>query len=220
MKAATRWRAASYFSVARFGELVDAAVDVGVEVAVVVIERGDHRGRLLGAGGAVEVDERPGVGGRAGQEREVVPDRGVQSAGGGERGGGHDVSPRDVMGCRSGAVVPGRVPSGDLAVRRMTDESRISLSTQTPPGASQFSGGCEETRCIWPRGFVSRSLGKRARTGVLWQNCLVATDALPRTALDRSPRRPAIQGAASSAIRRSRSVMPGTILMSSLSATG
>ena len=59
-----------------FGELVDAAVDVGVEVAVVVVERVDHSGRLLGAGGAVEVDERPGVGGRAGQEREVVPDRG------------------------------------------------------------------------------------------------------------------------------------------------
>ena len=95
MKAATRRRAASYFSVASFGELVDAAVDVGVEVAVVVVERVDHRSRLLGAGGAVEVDERPAVGRRAGQEREVVPDRGgVQGSGGGERGGGHGVSPQ------------------------------------------------------------------------------------------------------------------------------
>jgi hypothetical protein len=59
-----------------FGKSVDAAVDVGIEMAIVVVERVDHSGRLLGAGGAVEVNQRLGVGGRSGQEREVVPNRG------------------------------------------------------------------------------------------------------------------------------------------------
>ena len=66
------------------GEPVDAAVDVGVAAAVVVVHRLDHRGGLLGGGGRVEVDERTTVD-LTRHEREVGPD--VEEAGG--RGGHH-----------------------------------------------------------------------------------------------------------------------------------
>ena len=53
-------------------EIVDAAMDVGVVVLVEVLERVDHRARLLSAGRRVEIDQRPVVH-PGGEDREVAP---------------------------------------------------------------------------------------------------------------------------------------------------
>ncbi len=63
-----------------FRQFVDAAVDVGVVVRVEVRHRVDHRLRLLGAGGAVEKDERPAVDLLV-EDREIGADPGVLGLG-------------------------------------------------------------------------------------------------------------------------------------------
>ena len=69
-------------------ELVDPAVDVGVVVLVEVPDRVDHLAGLLGARGAVEVDERLSAH-RAAQDREVAAHALDVERREGERGGRH-----------------------------------------------------------------------------------------------------------------------------------
>ena len=68
------------------GEGVDPAVDVGVVLAPVAVERLDHRQRLLGGRAVVEVGERLAVD-LAGEDRELGPDLldGPRQGGGGCR---------------------------------------------------------------------------------------------------------------------------------------
>ena len=54
-------RVASYFSVAMFERVVQAAVDVGVFLGIGPRHRVDHRLRLLRRGAVVEIDQRPPV---------------------------------------------------------------------------------------------------------------------------------------------------------------
>ena len=80
-------------------DLVDAAVDVGVVLAVVGVHRLDDGERLLAGGGRVEVDERAAVGRRGREDRELradhlgdepaVPDAGIRDLGGDGRRQGH-----------------------------------------------------------------------------------------------------------------------------------
>ncbi len=57
-------------------ELVHRASDIGVVIAVVIVDRVDDARRLLRGVGAVEVDQRFVVGKTARQDREVFPDPG------------------------------------------------------------------------------------------------------------------------------------------------
>jgi hypothetical protein len=98
-----------------FAEEVDAAVDVGVLLGVIALERLDHHRRLLGSRGVIEIGQRSAAHGTS-QDREVL-------AAGGDVERGHEAERRRTRAGRNReanfrATAAGARPCGYRPARR------------------------------------------------------------------------------------------------------